>query len=234
MNYYTMFYENILTIILAIIGFIVVIWAQIKVNGNYNKYKLIKNSKSITGAEVARMILDKNGLNSINIVSTSGELSDHYDPSRKVIRLSKDVFNGTSIASIAVAAHECGHAIQDKDNYTFMRIRGALVPFVNLVSYLGYFVMIFSIFIGMTGYFMIGIIMILATIIFQLVTLPVEFDASKRALIQLNELGLISDLDHNGVKEMLKDAAMTYVASLISSIISLLRLVIMLNNNNDD
>lgn len=234
MNYYTMFYENGLTILLAIIGFIIVLWAQIKVKGNYNKYKQIQSSKSLTGAEVARMILDKNGLNNVHIVSTSGELSDHYDPSRKVVRLSKDIFDGTSVASIAVAAHECGHAIQDKDNYTFMRIRGVLVPFVNLVSYLGYFVMIFSIFIGMTGYFMVGIIMILATIIFQLVTLPVEFDASKRAGIQLKELGLINDLDQQGVKEMLKAAAMTYVASLISSIISLLRLVIMLNNNNND
>ena len=216
------------------ITLLITLGAQGYINSCYGQTKRIRNKKNMSGAETARMILDTNGLSNVKVVETTGMLSDHYDPRSKVVRLSPDIYTNPSIAAVSVAAHECGHAIQDKDNYTFMRIRGALVPFVNLVSYLGYFVMIFSIFIGMTGYFMIGIIMILATIIFQLVTLPVEFDASKRALIQLNELGLISDLDHNGVKEMLKAAAMTYVASLISSIISLLRLVIMLNNNNDD
>ena len=170
---------------LAILGFIIVIWAQINVNSNYKKYKEIKVKAGLSGQEVARKILDANGLENIHIVETQGELTDHYDPKRKVIRLSHTIFHEDSISSVGVAAHECGHAIQDKEGYTFMKIRSALVPFVNLVSYLGYFGLVVSIFAGLTGYLKISILVLVITIIFQLVTLPVEFDASKRAKEQL-------------------------------------------------
>ncbi len=218
---------------LAILGFIIVLWAQININSNYKKYKEIKVKKGLSGQEVARRILDANGLQNIHIVETQGELTDHYDPKRKVIRLSHAIFHEDSISSVGVAAHECGHAIQDKEGYTFMRIRSALVPFVNLVSYLGYFGLIISIFAGLTGYLKISILVLLATILFQLVTLPVEFDASKRAKEQLIQLGLIDNDEHEQVSKVLFAAAMTYVAGLISNLLQLLRLIILLNGRDD-
>ena len=218
---------------LVILGFIIVLWAQININSNYKKYKEIKVKKGLSGQEVARRILDANGLQNIHIVETQGELTDHYDPKRKVIRLSHAIFHEDSISSVGVAAHECGHAIQDKEGYTFMRIRSALVPFVNLVSYLGYFGLIISIFAGLTGYLKISILVLLATILFQLVTLPVEFDASKRAKEQLVQLGLIDSDEHDQVGKVLSAAAMTYVAGLISNLLQILRLVILLNGRDD-
>lgn len=218
---------------LAILGFIIVLWAQININSNYKKYKEVKVEKGLSGQEVARRILDANGLQNIHIVETQGELTDHYDPKRKVIRLSHAIFHEDSISSVGVAAHECGHAIQDKEGYTFMRIRSALVPFVNLVSYLGYFGLIISIFAGLTGYLKISILVLLATILFQLVTLPVEFDASKRAKEQLIQLGLIDNDEHEQVSKVLFAAAMTYVAGLISNLLQLLRLIILLNGRDD-
>lgn len=218
---------------LVILGFIIVLWAQININSNYKKYKEIKVQKGLSGQEVARRILDANGLQNIHIVETQGELTDHYDPKRKVIRLSHAIFHEDSISSVGVAAHECGHAIQDKEGYTFMRIRSALVPFVNLVSYLGYFGLIISIFAGLTGYLKISILVLLATILFQLVTLPVEFDASKRAKEQLIQLGLIDNDEHEQVSKVLFAAAMTYVAGLISNLLQLLRLIILLNGRDD-
>ena len=218
---------------LAILGFIIVLWAQININGNYKKYKEIKVKKGLTGQEVARKILDANGLENIHIVETQGELTDHYDPKRKVIRLSHTIFHEDSISSVGVAAHECGHAIQDKEGYTFMRIRSVLVPFVNFVSYLGYFGLVISIFAGITGYLKISILILLATILFQLVTLPVEFDASKRAKEQLIQLGIIDNNEHEQVSKVLFAAALTYVAGLISNLLQLLRLVILLNGRDD-
>ena len=218
---------------LAILGIIIVLWAQININGNYKKYKEIKVKKGLTGQEVARKILDANGLENIHIVETQGELTDHYDPKRKVIRLSHTIFHEDSISSVGVAAHECGHAIQDKDGYTFLRIRSVLVPFVNFVSYLGYFGLVISIFAGITGYLKISILILLATILFQLVTLPVEFDASKRAKEQLIQLGLIDSDEHDQVSKVLSAAAMTYVAGLISNLLQILRLVILLNGRDD-
>lgn len=218
---------------LPIIGMILVLYAQFNINHNYKKYGKVKNQRGITGGEVARIILDRNGLNDIYIVETEGELTDHYDPSRKVIRLSKSIYHDDSIAAISVAAHEVGHAIQDKEGYTFMRLRSKLVPFVNLISYLGYFGLIISIFAGITGYIKISIIILLATLLFQLVTLPVEFDASKRARIQLNELGITTNDESKDVKKMLFSAAMTYVASFLSNILQLLRLILLLRGNDD-
>lgn len=225
--------ETIGTIMLSILGFGLVLVAQFRINSAYGRYKKIECSKGLSGFEVARQILDKNGLDNVHIVEVKGELSDHYDPSRKVVRLSHDVFHGTSVASISVAAHECGHAIQDKENYSLMRIRSALVPFVNFVSYAGYLVSIFAFFIGVVGYLKIGIFMLLATILFQLVTLPVEFDASKRAKKEMENLSIIDSMEEKGVSDVLGAAAMTYVASLLSSIINLLRLFIMLHDRDD-
>ncbi len=217
---------------LGILGFIIVLWAQFNVTGNYKKYKEYTVKSKLTGQEVARKILDANGLKDVYVVETKGELTDHYDPTRKVVRLSSAIFHEDSISSVGVAAHECGHAIQDKEGYTFMRIRSALVPFVNLVSYLGYFGLFISIFAGLTGYLKISILVLGVTILFQLVTLPVEFDASKRAKEQLISLGLIDDSEHEQVSKVLFAAAMTYVAGLISNLLQLLRLVLILNDRD--
>ncbi len=225
--------DNLLTISLMFLAIVVVIYAQTKINSAYNKFRKIKSKGNLSGQEVARKILDSNGLKDIYIVETRGELTEHYDPSRKVVRLSHEVFHGTSIASISVAAHECGHAIQDKVGYTMMRVRSALVPFVNLVSYLGYFGIIIAIFAGITGYLKISILVLCATLLFQLVTLPVEFDASKRALEELKKLSLVEKNEREQAQEMLKAAALTYVAGLISTILNILRLLIMVNNSDD-
>lgn len=224
--------ENILTLTLFIIGFIIVLYAQIKINSTYGKYKNIKLNKNISGQEVARMILDSNGMNNIHVVETQGELTDHYDPRRKVVRLSKQIFHDNAIASVAVAAHEVGHAIQDKENYIFMKIRSILVPVVNFITYIGYIVAFISLLAGITGYLKVSIIIILAALLFQLVTLPVEFDASKRGREQLVKLGVIDESEEKGVKKMLDAAAFTYVASFISSLLNLLRLIIMLRDRD--
>ena len=226
-------YENVVTLLLGLFGFVIVVWAQSHITSAYQRSKRIKFKRNLSGQEVARKILDENGLSDIYIVEVKGELSDHYDPKRKVIRLSKEVFHGTSIASISVAAHEVGHAIQDQQKYGMMRFRSTLVPFVNFITYIGYFALLISLFGGVTGYIKLSILMILANLIFQLVTLPVEFDASKRAEESLLKLGLIDQNEKESVHQMLKAAAFTYVASFISTILSLLRLMIMLGEDRD-
>lgn len=234
MNYWLIRYDNITTILLVVIGVILVLYAQIKINTTYSKYRRIRNIKGITGREVARIILEANGLSQINIYETNGNLTDHYNPTKKLIKLSSDIYDGTSIAAVAVAAHECGHAIQDKEDYSFFKIRSLLVPVVNLISYLGYFGLLVSLFAGVTGYLKLSIVILFGTALFQLVTLPVELDASKRAKEQLINLGLVNLEEENSIKKVLSAAAMTYIASLISSILNILRLVIMLSGRERD
>lgn len=232
MGFMTMGLENGLTILLAIIAFVIVLMAQVSVNGAFNKYKKVSTKKGLTGFETARQILDRNGLNNIHIVEVRGNLTDHYDPQRKVVRLSHEIFHGNSVASISIAAHEVGHALQDKNNYIFLKIRAFLVPVVNLISYLGYFSLFISILGGLTSYLMMSILIISATIVFQLITLPVEFDASKRAKVELVNLGIIDKPETKGVEKMLTAAALTYVAGLVSSILNLLRLIIMTRDSD--
>ena len=218
--------------ILIFIGLGISLIAQIIVTTSYNKYKKIQNSKSITGYDVARKILDKNNLTEIMILETKGNLSDHYDPSRKVIKLSTDIYHGTSIAAASVAAHECGHAIQDKDRYKPMRIRSKIVPTVNLCSKLGYIAIILG---AIFSYQLIeiGIILLATILVFELITLPVEFNASKRALQELDKLKLIGKEEKTKSKSMLRAAAFTYVASLITSFLQILRLVLIFTNRRD-
>ena len=203
--------------VFILIGFVITMGAQLLVKGNYSKYKKIDNSSNSKGYEVARKILDANGLKNIKIEQVSGDLTDHYDPTNKVVRLSTDIYNGTSIASMAVAAHECGHAIQDKDNYKFMRIRSSIVPMVNL---LGFF-----------NLAMIGLILLGAVLLFQLITLPVEFNASSRAKKQIDILNLGDNKTATGISKMLTAAALTYVASVINTLFQLLRMFLMILGN---
>ncbi len=218
---------------LLLLGAIITIIAQIFVTSSYNKYKKVKNKNGLTGFEVARKILDENGLQNIHIVEIKGNLTDHYDPSRKVVRLSTEIFNGTSIASTSVAAHECGHAIQDKDNYNFMRIRSKLVPIVNLSSKLGYLAVFIGLIFSLFDLAIFGIILLLAMLLFELVTLPVELDASNRAAKQIDKLNLLENEEKDYSKSMLKAAAFTYVASLITTLLQILRLFLIATNSRD-
>lgn len=219
--------------IIVILMLIIPAMAQINITTNYSKYKKIENKNKLSGFEVARKILDANGLNDVHIVEVKGNLTDHYDPRRKVVRLSTDIFHGETIASAAVAAHECGHAIQDKENYVYLRIRSMIVPMVNVTSYVAYIFILISFFLSEINLFWVAIFLMGFSIIFQLITLPVEFDASKRANINLNKLSLLADEELTGTEKMLKSAALTYVASLLTSILEILRLIVMFTGDRD-
>lgn len=212
---------------LFIISIAITLIAQVYISSSYSKYKKVKITKEITGFEVARKILDKNGLKDVHVVSINGSLSDHYDPTRRVVRLSKEVFDGSTVAAVAVAAHEVGHAIQDKEGYTFMRIRSKIVPIVNFCSKIGYIVLLIGWIFGEFQLAYVGIALLCATLIFQLVTLPVEFNASKRAKEQLAELHIVNSDEVDSCDNMLKSAAFTYVASLLTTLLQILRLFLM-------
>ena len=217
---------------LYLLALIIPLIAQIYVSNRYKKYSNIENDKKISGFEVARKILDKNGLNDLYIVETKGTMSDHYDPKRKTVRLSSDVFHGTSIASLAIAAHECGHAIQDKEGYFFMKIRSFIFPIVNLGTKFAYVVLLIGLIANIIDLVWLGILLVGLGLLFQLVTLPVEFNASKRALIEL-ENNFLDGFDVSGAKSMLNAAAMTYVAGVLASALEILRLILVFTNNRD-
>ena len=218
---------------LYFLALIIPMIAQIYVTSNYNKYKRINNDKKMTGFDVARMILDKNGLNNMYVVETKGNLTDHYDPKRKTIKLSSEVFHGSSIAAMSVAAHEVGHALQDKDGYFFMRVRSFIFPIVNLGTKFAYVVLIIGLIANMMNLIWTGILLVGLGLLFQLVTLPVEFDASKRALKELETNIVVPSADIKGTKSMLTAAAMTYVAGVLSSALEILRLILIFTNDRD-
>ena len=219
---------------LPFIGFIITLIAQIYVNNSYNKYKYqgLKNKR--TGFEVARKILDNNGLKDINIEQVSGNLTDHYDPKKKVIRLSTDIYKGDTIAAASVAAHECGHAIQHKEKYTFLKIRTSLVPIVNFSTKLGYIAVMIGLTFSSYKIAIIGLILLLAMLLFQIITLPVEFNASSRAKKQLIDLNIIDNYELQDSKTMLNAAALTYVASVLTTLLQILRLALIVFGKRDD
>lgn len=214
------------------IGFLLImlilpIVAQINVTTTFKKYSKVRNSRGLTADQVARQILDSNGLFHIRIERISGDLTDHFDPTSNVIRLSDTVYGQTSVAAIGVAAHECGHACQHAEEYVPIQIRTAIVPVVNICSKFWYLAFIIGVllFEAMPSLIYIGIIMFAAVVLFQLVTLPVEFDASARALRTLDDYGILEDNEVPKAKKVLTAAALTYVASLIVSLMQLLRLL---------
>jgi len=211
--------------LLFILILIIPLIASININRAYSKYKSFENKKKISGFEVARKILDKNGLKDMYIVEVRGNLTDHYDPSKKVIRLSTDIFHGETIAAAAVAAHECGHAIQDKEGYKMMKIRSALVPVVNLITYSAYILYALSAIFAIFDLLVLSVVAVTAGLLFQIVTLPVEFDASKRGLQNLKDLEIVNEAEMKGTREVLRAAAYTYVAAVLSSLLNLLRIV---------
>ena len=211
--------------LLIILAFLIATIAQMYLSVNYNKYLKIPASKGKTGFEVAREILDKHGLEKIYITETSGTLSDHYDPTRKVIRLSKNIFHGSSIASVSVAAHEVGHAIQHKEKYGLLKIRDNLVPVANFSNKAGYLAILIGIFFSLYKIFWIGIGLEIILLIFHLVTLPVELDASNRAKQELLKNNLITKKELSGCSSMLKAAALTYVSAVVGILIEVIRYI---------
>ena len=218
-------------LMLLIIIFLPII-AQLKIKGTYNKYMKVKNERELTGAEAAKMILKKNGLSNVNVYETSGTLTDYYDPKKKMVVLSSDIYNSKSVSSVAVAAHECGHAIQDKENYKFLRFRSALVPIVNFTSRIAFIFIIFGFIFEALDLLDVGIICLLVGLLFQLVTLPVEFNASTRAKDQLEICGIVRSKEKSGVKQVLSAAAFTYVAGFIAEALQILRLVLISRNRD--
>ena len=218
---------------LTLLALIITLGAQFYINSSYKKFKKITINKNINGKEVARRVLDKNGLSKVEVLEVPGNLTDHYDPTRKTVSLSTDIYEGNSIASIAVACHECGHAIQDKDGYLMLRIRHALIPLVNISSYAGYIAIMIGIFFSLIKLVWLGIIFEVVILLFQLVTLPVEFNASRRALKQIKELGLLGSDELKGARTMLVAAALTYVASVAATVIEILRLILIFGRRDD-
>ncbi len=214
-------------IIYIAILLIIPLWAQARVRSTYKKYSKMPTSSYLSGAEVARKILDDNGLYDVHIEETDGMLSDHYDPRKKVVRLSTEIYHGRSMAASAVAAHEVGHAIQDQQNYAFLRFRHALVPIANLGSNLSFFLIFAGIIFTWAEMLLLGIIFMSAAVLFQLVTLPVEFDASNRAMAQLVSSGIIRNNEERETRKVLNAAAMTYVAAALTAVMELVRFIFM-------
>ena len=220
-------------LVFVLTAFLIVLISQQILNFTYSKYKKVLIDSNLSGYEVAKKILLEYDLDNIKIGKISGNLSDNYNNSRKQISLSEDIYSGKTIASCAVAAHECGHAIQYKEGYKPIKIRNILLPFVNFGNSLGYFVIVISLASSLTKLFIVGLILISFALIFQLITLPVEFDASKRANKILLEMGLITENEQESTKKMLKAAAFTYVAGLISSILQIFRLIYIFIGNKE-
>lgn len=202
------------------------LWAQMRVKSTFAKYSQVRSASYRSGAEVAREILNANGLYDVGVEEGRGFLSDHYDPRSKTVRLSPENFHGHSIAAAAVAAHECGHAIQDSHGYVFLRFRSALVPVANFGSNVSWILIMIGLLAHATNMLLLGIIFMAAAVLFQIVTLPVEFNASSRAMDQVVSLGLISNREEREARKVLNAAALTYVAAAAVAVLELLRLVL--------
>lgn len=219
--------------ILILLIIIIPLLAQLKIQSSYNRYKRVENNKKKSGFEVAREILDKNGLEDIYIVEIKGELTDHYDPTKKVVRLSTDIFHGETIAAAAVAAHECGHAIQDKESYTFLKIRSAIYPVVNVATSISYYIILLGFLMQAFQLVYLGIALTCCGLLFQVVTLPVEFDASRRALEKLQDYKIVDSSEFAGAEEVLTAAALTYVAGVLASMLQIFRLILAAKDRED-
>ncbi len=215
---------------LLIPGMLLMFWAQMQIKSTYGRYSQVGSSLGITGAEAARRILDRNGLSDIAVEAVPGELSDHYDPSAKAVRLSEGNYQSTSVAAIAVAAHECGHALQDAKGYWPMNVRASLVPVANIGSSVGPMLVMGGLFFSSFSFLInIGILLFAAALMFHVVTLPVEFDASSRAL-KLVDGEMLQGEENQGARKVLTAAAWTYVATTIYSLLQLVQLLMLRDN----
>lgn len=224
------------TYILVLIGAVISMIASSRVKSTYNRYSKVRSMTNMTGAQAAQRILHSAGIYDVTVHHVAGNLTDHYDPRNKTLNLSDSVFNSTSVAAVGVAAHECGHAIQHQEGYSPLNFRSALVPVANFGSMAAWPLIILGIIFGGAGslFCKIGIIFFSAAVLFQLVTLPVEFNASSRAVRILGDIGILSEQELPYTKKVLKAAALTYVASAAAAILQLLRLLILFGGNNRD
>lgn len=225
------------TYILVVIGAVICMIASARVKGTFNKYSQMRSMSGMNGAQVAQRVLQAAGIYDVQVRHVSGSLTDHYDPRTKTVNLSDPVYNATSVAALGVAAHECGHAIQHAKSYAPLSIRSALVPIANFGSMLAWPVILIGLFFNARSSGLIidiGILLFSAAVLFQLVTLPVEFDASRRALVMLRTQGILADDELKYTRRVLKSAALTYVASAAAAILQLLRIILITNGRRRD
>ena len=213
------------TMILVYIGVILTMWASSRVNTTFRRYAKVRSMTGMTGAEAAKKLLHSQGIYDVTVQSVRGQLTDHYDPRTKTVNLSEDVYGETSVAALGVAAHECGHAIQDNVGYFPLRLRAAFVPVANLGSKLSMPLILVGILIGLTPCVEIGIWMFVLAVLFQVITLPVEFNASSRAVKLLDDVGILQGQEVDETRKVLGAAALTYVAAVAASVLQLLRLI---------
>lgn len=225
------------TYILVVIGAVICMIASARVKGTFNKYSQLRSMSGMNGAQVAQRVLQAAGIYDVQVRHVSGSLTDHYDPRTKTVNLSDPVYNATSVAALGVAAHECGHAIQHAKSYAPLSIRSALVPIANFGSMLAWPVILIGLLFNTRSSGLIidiGILLFSAAVLFQLVTLPVEFDASRRALVMLRTQGILADGELRYTRRVLKSAALTYVASAAAAILQLLRIILITNGRRRD
>jgi len=236
--FYPMFgYGYGLFLLFSLPALLLGMWAQYKVQGAFKKYSQVRTTAGLTGAQVARRILDSNGLKSVPVEETGGMLSDHYDPGKRVLRLSSDVYRSNSVAANGIAAHEAGHALQHQEGYAMLSLRSALVPTVQIGSWLGPLIFMVGLFLSSstgTTISLIGLILFGATAVFSLITLPVEFDASRRAKAVLSTGGMVYNQEMEGVNKVLDAAALTYVAAAIQAISTVLYYAFLLFGRSRD
>lgn len=230
MPYFGGYYGFDPTMILVLIGAALSMWASSRVNSTYRKYSQVRSMTGMTGAQAAQSILRSQGIYDVTVRPVAGQLTDHYDPRTKTVNLSQVVYGESSVAAIGVAAHECGHAIQDNVGYSPLRLRAAFVPLASLGSKLSWPLILIGLFIGMTPFIEVGIWMFVLAVLFQLITLPVEFNASRRAVGILDESGILRGQEVEATRKVLGAAALTYVAAAAASILQLLRLLILFGN----
>lgn len=221
------------TMIVLIPALLISFWAQTKITATFKKYSKVYSNKGYSASEVARMLLDESGLYDINIERVSGNLTDHYDPKNRVLRLSDTVYNSTSVASIGVAAHEVGHAIQHKESYGPLIFRNTIVPAVNIGSSFSWILFFLGLVLGFPSLTTIGILLFSGVVLFQLITLPVEFDASSRALRILQDRNILVNDEITSARKVLNAAGMTYVAATLMALSQLFRLILLSNRNRD-
>ena len=225
------------TYILVVIGAVICMIASARAKGTFNKYSQLRSMSGMNGAQVAQRVLQAAGIYDVQVRHVSGSLTDHYDPRTKTVNLSDPVYNATSVAALGVAAHECGHAIQHAKSYAPLSIRSALVPIANFGSMLAWPVILIGLLFNTRSSGLIidiGILLFSAAVLFQLVTLPVEFDASRRALVMLRTQGILADDELRYTRRVLKSAALTYVASAAAAILQLLRIILITNGRRRD
>ncbi|PKY89651.1 peptidase [Falseniella ignava] len=220
------------TYLLVLIAMAIVGWAQFKVKSTFNKYDQLMTEHQVTGRQAAEFILQQSGITNVRVEPVAGHLTDHYDPRNKVLRLSEATYQNTSVSAVAVAAHECGHALQDAQDYKFMRVRAALVPVVNLGSTIAMPLILIGFLMQIAGLIQLGILAFSLVLLFQLVTLPVEFDASRRAIEILGQGHIFTEAEVQPARKVLRAAGFTYVAASLSTLFQIVRFILLSNRSN--